>query len=65
MTSGDIIRRLQADGWALARIKGDHHIFTRAGSMTHVTVPHPKKDLPRGTLRNIFRQAGWPWPPQT
>jgi predicted RNA binding protein YcfA (HicA-like mRNA interferase family) len=23
-----------------------------------VTVPHPKKDLPAGTLRSIERQAG-------
>lgn len=26
-----------------------------------VTVPHPNKDLPAGTLRNIYRQAGWHW----
>jgi predicted RNA binding protein YcfA (HicA-like mRNA interferase family) len=23
-----------------------------------VTVPHPKKDLPKGTLKSIERQAG-------
>ena len=27
----------------------------------HVTVPHPRKDLPEGTLRNIFSPAGWVW----
>ncbi|WP_083911984.1 type II toxin-antitoxin system HicA family toxin [Desulfotignum phosphitoxidans] len=26
-----------------------------------VTVPHPKKDLPVGTLRSLYRQAGWQW----
>ncbi|MES2705891.1 MAG: type II toxin-antitoxin system HicA family toxin [Verrucomicrobiota bacterium] len=26
-------------------------------------MPHPKKDFPKGTLRSIFTQAGWPWPP--
>ena len=26
-----------------------------------VTVQHPRKDIPTGTLRNIYRQAGWPW----
>ncbi len=26
-----------------------------------MTVPHPRKDIPVGTLRNIFRQAGWDW----
>ncbi|MES9901938.1 MAG: type II toxin-antitoxin system HicA family toxin, partial [Sedimenticola sp.] len=24
-----------------------------------VTLPHPKKDLPIGTLRSIYRQTGW------
>jgi len=24
-----------------------------------VTVPHPKKDIPTGTLRSIERQAGF------
>ena len=27
----------------------------------HVVVPHPRKDIPIGTLRNIYRQAGWNW----
>ncbi|RLC28426.1 MAG: toxin HicA, partial [Deltaproteobacteria bacterium] len=26
-----------------------------------VTVPHPKRDFPIGTLRSIYRQAGWKW----
>jgi predicted RNA binding protein YcfA (HicA-like mRNA interferase family) len=25
-----------------------------------VMVPHPKRDLPRGTVRSIYKQAGWP-----
>jgi len=24
-----------------------------------VTVPHPKKDIPKGTIISIFKQAGW------
>ena len=32
--------------------------FDKAG---RVTVKHPTKDMPIGTLRNIFRQAGWKW----
>jgi predicted RNA binding protein YcfA (HicA-like mRNA interferase family) len=63
MHSRDLIARLLADGWALNRVKGSHHIYTKPGSRTHVTVPHPKKELPQGTVRSIFRQAGWPWPP--
>ena len=32
-----------------------------ASERSRVTVPHPQKDIPIGTLRNIYRQAGWPW----
>ncbi|MCO6524639.1 MAG: type II toxin-antitoxin system HicA family toxin [Candidatus Schmidhempelia sp.] len=28
------------------------------GKLGRVTVPHPKKDLPIGTVKNIFKQAG-------
>jgi predicted RNA binding protein YcfA (HicA-like mRNA interferase family) len=56
-TSRDIIRRLEAEGWVLVSTKGSHHKF-RKGDRT-VIVPHPKKDLPLGTARNIARFAGW------
>jgi predicted RNA binding protein YcfA (HicA-like mRNA interferase family) len=55
--SRDIIRRLEAEGWVLVSSKGSHHKF-RNGART-VIVPHPKKDLPLGTARNIARFAGW------
>lgn len=64
MKSRDIIKRLKADGWTLVRVKGDHHHFKKAGYAHLVTVPHPNKDIATGTLRSIFRQAGWDWPPQ-
>jgi len=63
MKSGKVISRLRADGWYLARVKGSHHQFKRRGQPGLVTVPHPEKDIPTGTLRNIFGQAGWKWPP--
>lgn len=55
--SRKIIRKLTDDGFELVKIVGSHHKF-RKGSLT-VTVPHPKKDLPKGTVRSIYRQAGW------
>lgn len=55
--SRNIVKRLEAEGWALVSVKGSHHKF-RKGSLT-VIVPHPKKDLPIGTARNIARMAGW------
>lgn len=61
MKSADVIRRLEADGWEWVGGKGDHRKFKHPMKPGHVTVPHPRKDIPTGTLRNIFRQAGWDW----
>ena len=59
MDSRDVIRRLKADGWNMVRRKGSHHQFKHPHKPGLVTVPHPKRDLPTGTLRSIFKQAGW------
>jgi len=61
MKSKDVIKRLEADGWQLARVKGSHHHYKRPGRPGLVTVPHPSQDIATGTLRSIYRQAGWEW----
>lgn len=55
--SKKIVKRLKADGYTLVSIKGSHHKFRKAS--TTIIVPHPKKDLPLGTARNISKMAGW------
>jgi len=62
MTSREIIARLTEDGWVLVQIRGSHHHYKHPAKSGRVTVPHPKKDLPSGTVRNICNQAGWAWP---
>jgi predicted RNA binding protein YcfA (HicA-like mRNA interferase family) len=57
--SRDIIRRLLHDGFEQVSIHGSHHKFVHSARHLMVIVPHPKRDLPRGTVRNIYRQAGW------
>jgi predicted RNA binding protein YcfA (HicA-like mRNA interferase family) len=59
MSSREIIRRLLDDGRLLTRTKGSHHQYKHATKPGLVTVPHPKRDLPTGTVRAIFKQAGW------
>jgi predicted RNA binding protein YcfA (HicA-like mRNA interferase family) len=58
VTSREVIRHLTDDGWALVRTKGDHHHFAHPVKPGIVTVPHPKKDIPIGTLKSIAKQAG-------
>lgn len=55
--SRKIIERLKRDGYELVNVRGSHHKYRR--DERTVIVPHPKKDLPLGTARNIARQAGW------
>lgn len=56
-SSRDLIKALKKDGFELVAVKGSHHKF-RKGSRV-LTVPHPKKDLPLGTVRAIYKAAGW------
>jgi predicted RNA binding protein YcfA (HicA-like mRNA interferase family) len=58
MGSREVIDMLKADGWKLDRVKGSHHVYVHESKPRIVVVPHPKKDLPIGTLRNILRTAG-------
>ncbi len=58
MTSREVIRILEEHGWKLKAVKGDHHHFYHPDRPGKVTVPHPAKDLKKGTVNSILRQAG-------
>lgn len=58
--SRKIIARLKRDGWVKDRQAGSHAQFVHPDRAGRVTVPHPKRDVPRGTAMSIYRQAGWP-----
>ena len=57
MNGKDIIKKLQADGWRLARINGSHHIMSKAGQAVPVPV-HGTKDVGTGLVAKIARQTG-------
>jgi len=61
MKSDEVIKLLKADGWIWVGRKGDHMKFKHPHKIQHVVVPHPRKDIALGTVRNIYRQAGWKW----
>ncbi|HIJ80512.1 MAG TPA: type II toxin-antitoxin system HicA family toxin [Desulfuromonadales bacterium] len=61
VTSREIITRLKRDGWELAGVTGSHHKFKHSEKNGIVTIIHPNHDFATGTLRSIFRQAGWEW----
>jgi predicted RNA binding protein YcfA (HicA-like mRNA interferase family) len=58
VNSRDVIRAIEADGWCKACQRGDHVQFKHPAKPGRVTVPHPEKDIPIGTLKSIERQSG-------
>ncbi|MFW6538926.1 type II toxin-antitoxin system HicA family toxin [Acinetobacter baumannii] len=58
MKSLDLIKMIEADGWYEVRVSGSHHHFKHPTKKGLVTIPHPKKDLPNGTVKSILKQVG-------
>lgn len=58
MRSREVIALLEADGWQQIGVRGSHHHFKHPTKPGRVTVPHPKSEIPKGTLNNILKTAG-------
>jgi predicted RNA binding protein YcfA (HicA-like mRNA interferase family) len=58
MSSREVIKQLLKNGWFEVAQVGSHKQFKHASKVGRVTVPHPKRDLPVGTLKSIEKQAG-------
>jgi predicted RNA binding protein YcfA (HicA-like mRNA interferase family) len=55
----EALRLLADDGWVQVTQKGSHRQFRHATKPGRVTVPGKMSDdIPTGTLKSIFRQAG-------
>lgn len=58
MRSRDVISALERAGWVEVAQKGSHKQFKHPARPGRVTVPHPERHLPVGTLKSIERQSG-------
>ena len=56
-SSHALIKKLEEAGFVHDRTKGSHGIYKHSNG-SRVTVPHPKKDLPKGTFNSILKQSG-------
>jgi predicted RNA binding protein YcfA (HicA-like mRNA interferase family) len=54
----EVAKVLGERGYVLDRIRGSHHIYTHPHTKRKVIVPFHKKELPKGTLQEILKQAG-------
>ncbi|WP_157669276.1 type II toxin-antitoxin system HicA family toxin [Chitinibacter sp. GC72] len=58
MDSTTLIKILKANGWQLVSSKGSHQTFKHPDFKELVTVKHPQKDIPTGTLNQHRKKAG-------
>ena len=58
VSSREILTKLRAHGWYEVAHKGSHVQLKHPVRAGRVTVPHPEKDLPIGTVKSIERQSG-------
>lgn len=56
----EVIQMLEADGWILKTIKGDHRQFVHPAKKGKVTVRGAQSEvLQQWLLNSIWKQAGW------
>jgi len=54
-----LMQMLRQDGWELDRVNGEPHTFKHPERAALIPLTHPRKDLPVGQVRSIYRIAGW------
>lgn len=57
-TPKEIISILLANGFELVRTKGSHNVYVNRENGKRTVVPMHNKDLKKGTLHGILKQAG-------
>ena len=57
----DVVARLARDGWTVARKGPGDHVQYRHAKPGRVTLDAGAREMPTGTRRSIYRQAGWDW----
>lgn len=62
MKPREVVSRLTSEGWTVKRKgPGDHVQYGHPTKPGRVTVDMGAREIPTGTLRSVFRQAGWDW----
>jgi predicted RNA binding protein YcfA (HicA-like mRNA interferase family) len=64
LTFLQVDKMLRQDGFEFTHARGSHHHYKHPDTRKRVVVPRSSrgnKKLAIGTLRNIYRQAGWDW----
>ncbi|MBZ5684532.1 MAG: type II toxin-antitoxin system HicA family toxin [Acidobacteriia bacterium] len=54
-----VIRFLERNGFVLDHTSGSHYIYYHPSSRRRAVVPQHNRDLPKGTLMSLLREAGF------
>jgi predicted RNA binding protein YcfA (HicA-like mRNA interferase family) len=58
LTPRKIIKILENNGFILDHSTGSHRVYYHPKERKRVTVPFHRRDIPKGTLMSILKQAG-------
>lgn len=58
VTGTRLVKALQAAGFAVTSTRGSHHRLKHPDGRATTVLVHAGKDVPKGTLRSILRDAG-------
>jgi len=53
-----LAKALERSGFVLDRVKGSHHVYYHPQTKKTVVISFHGKDLPKGILNEILKQAG-------
>lgn len=55
----EIVKFLQSNGFVLDHVPGSHHIYYNPTSKRRAVVPQHNREIPKGTLVSLLREAGF------
>jgi len=55
-SSAGLIKLAKEAGWCFDHATGSHHVFYHPTLPGHLSIPHPRKDMPIGTAGKILKQ---------
>ncbi|WP_291320532.1 type II toxin-antitoxin system HicA family toxin [Desulfonatronospira sp.] len=54
-----VVRAFQNAGWSVSRKRGSHVVLEKPGHEATLSIPvHKGRDIKRGTLRDLIKDAG-------
>ena len=55
----EVIKFIEQNGFVLDHVSGSHFVYYHSASKRRAVVPRHNRDLPKGTLLSLLREAGF------